>query len=318
MLESLSSATTLPQDEVEVLCSWNGSDESEAEIINQSGYEFLIAQHEPYHFASNVNQLANQANGDVLALINDDVVLDASSLDAGLKCLSNHPPETMVGALLRSPNQQLQHMGFCFDMNHNPYHILEGMLDASEALSDASIIEVPAVTAAVAMIPRATFLNLRLNESYQRCGEDIELNLDLRQTLQGHVLLCPELSGVHAESATRAEVGERGNTSEDQVNMRARRRRFLEQASSAQLLVELSMANRERQLTNRAIAETKESFRHQQEVIDRQRKELDEELKRDVQLARLQKDRDHWQRQAQVLQLESLRLQDAIQRQEEA
>ena len=60
--------------------------------MNRSGYEFLIAQRDPYHFASNMNQLAHHANGEVLAFVNDDVVLDSGSLDAGLSCLSMRPP----------------------------------------------------------------------------------------------------------------------------------------------------------------------------------------------------------------------------------
>ena len=305
MLESLSVAIALATEEVEILCSWNGSDANADLIENRSGYEFLIAQQKPYHFASNMNQLATQANGDVLALINDDVVLDAGSLDSGLNCLITHGPSSLIGALLRTPDGRLQHMGFCFDINHNPYHILEGTLDASEATSDGIAFEVPAVTAAVVLMQRDTFLKLRFNETYQRCGEDVELNLDLRQSLLGQVLLCPEMSGIHAESSTRQELGESGSTSQDLVQMRARRRLFLEQASSTQLLVELRMANRERMLNNRAI-------QRQLQEIDQQRQTL--EL--DSQLSRLQKDRDHWRRQAQMLQLEALRLQDSVQRQQ--
>ena len=67
MLESIAQATELPNGEVEILCSWNGTNESEQKIINRSGYEFLIAQRDAYHFAGNMNQLAKHANGDVLA-----------------------------------------------------------------------------------------------------------------------------------------------------------------------------------------------------------------------------------------------------------
>ena len=75
MLESLAIATNLPNSEVEILCSWNGTQASEANIVNCSGYEFLVAQRNPYHFASNMNQLAKNASGDVLAIVNDDLIL---------------------------------------------------------------------------------------------------------------------------------------------------------------------------------------------------------------------------------------------------
>lgn len=299
MLRTLKGALHLSKGSVEILCSWNGTSESEDQIVNQSGYEFLIAQRQPYHFASNVNQLANHASGDVLALINDDVALDEGSLDAGLAFLSKLPPTTLVGALLRTPDEKLQHAGFGFELNHNPYHILEGMIAAADLAKDQTAFEVPAVTAAVALIPRKTFLQLSLNENYQRCGEDVELNLDLRQKLNGHVFLCPGLSGVHAESATRAEQGETGNTSEDLVKLRTRRRHFVEQASADQLRVELAMTARERSIA-----------RH---LLQQKLAELDQQ-RADSTVETLQIERDYWKRQAQTLQLEALRLQESVQR----
>ena len=310
MLGTIKEALHLLEDSVEILCSWNGTRESEAEIVNQSGYEFFIAQREPYHFATNVNQLANHASGDVLALINDDVTLDQDSLDSGLECLTKLPPTSLIGALLRTPDEKLQHAGFAFELNHNPYHILEGMIDADDVVNDQSAFEVPAVTAALAMIPRQTFLRLNLNENFQRCGEDVELNLDLRQNLNGHVFLCPGLSGIHAESATRAEQGETGNTSEDQVKLRTRRRQFVEQASADQLRVELAMTARERTLAKHFIQKRVEELDRHNAELEQQR----EDLKRSSTIKTLQTDCDYWKRQAQTLQLETLRLQDSVQR----
>ena len=74
MLDTLKGALHLPKHSVEILCSWNGSSESEKEIKNESGYELCIAQRIPYHFASNINRLAQQASGKIIALINDDVL----------------------------------------------------------------------------------------------------------------------------------------------------------------------------------------------------------------------------------------------------
>ena len=60
-----------------------------------------LSQTIPYHFASNINKLAQLANGDVLALVNDDVILDMNSLDSGLSCLLNDISTLCVGSLLR-------------------------------------------------------------------------------------------------------------------------------------------------------------------------------------------------------------------------
>ena len=291
MLESLAVATDLPQRDVEILCSWNGTGESELSIVNRSGYEFLIAQREPYHFARNMNQLAYHANGEVLAFVNDDVILDDGSLDKGLSCLFSDETTLCVGALLRMPDGQLQHGGMGFDLHHTPYHIAEGLLKATDVISEQSPYEVSCVTAAVMLVRRSTFNQQLFDENYKRCGEDVQLNLDLREKLNGKVMLCPGMSGVHIESATRAENDESGNTSEDLVKMRTRRRLFLEQASAWQLRAELSMAAREH-------AFIEEMMTNKQGGMT------------------LKQERDHWKRETQALQLEILRLKDLTKRQQ--
>ena len=293
MLESLAEATDLPNSEVEILCSWNGTEASEADIVNRSGYEFLIAQRVHYHFASNMNQLAQHANGDVLAFMNDDLILDQGSLDAGLSCLLKNISTICVGALLRTPNGNLQHGGMAFDSQNTPYHIAEGVTSVTKMIARLSPFEVPCVTGALMLLRRDTFSKQPFEESYQRCGEDIQLNLDLREKLQGKVMLCPGMSGIHIESATRSENNETGNTSEDLVKMRSRRRLFLEKASPEILKAELLMAGREHTWMQGAASPY-------------------------VNTMSLKQERDYWKREAQTLQLELLRLQDLTQRQEEA
>ena len=292
MLKSLTTATNLPNSEVEILCSWNGTQASEAKIVNRSGYEFLVAQRDPYHFASNINQLAQNANGDVLAIVNDDLILDQGSLDAELSCLSNDISTLCVGALLRTPSGHLQHGGMAFDSQNTPYHIAEGCKNVTTTLKGLAPFEVPCVTGALILIRRSTFRKQPFEESYQRCGEDVQLNLDLREKLKGKVMLCPGMSGIHIESATRSENNETGNTSEDLVKMRTRRRLFLEKASSEMLKAELLMAGKEHTWTQ---GEASLNANHKS----------------------LRQERDYWKRETQTLQLELLRMKDLIQRHEE-
>ena len=87
--------------------------------------------------------------------------------------------------------------------------------------------------------------------------------------------------------------------------MRTRRRLFLEQASPEQLRVELAMAAREHSFTKEVMAKERNQLRQQQD-----------ELAQNTDLENLKRDRDHWKREAQVLQLEALRLQDCVQRQQ--
>ena len=238
-----------------------------------------------------------------------------------LNCIKEEKGPLLVGALLRTPDEMIQHAGMCFDLHHTPYHAAEGMVSAVEALEDSNPFEVPGVTAALMLVERKIFQKQPFDESYTRCGEDVQLNLDLRRDMQGRAFLCPGMSGIHAESATRSENDEWGNASEDLVKMRTNRRLFLEQAAASQLRVELDMAAREHAFTKYVIAKSQNDLQQQKKVLEQKRKELerDAEIKRlQSELKQLQRDRDHWERQAQILQLQSFRDQDASERRGEA
>ena len=308
MLTSLNGALHLPRREVEILCSWNGSPEEEARIENGSGYEFSIANRIPYHFSSNINELAQLANGEVLALVNDDVILDMNSLDSGLSCLLDDISTLCVGSLLRFPDGRLQHGGMSFDHQHLPYHIAEGLINATNEISELPPYEVPCVSAAVMLIRKSTFKEQPFDESYLRCGEDVQLNLDLREKLKGRVMLCPGMSGVHLESATRAENDETGNTSRDIAKMKTRRRLFLDQASQEQLRVELSMSTRDHIFT-KEVMEKERNYLHQQQTKS---KDMNYVKKLEHDLDHLKRDRDHWKDQTHSLQLARLKLEQKL------
>ena len=240
MLNSLKDALHLPGEEVEVLCSWNGDAAEEASIENTSGYEFLVANRTPYHFASNMNALADKANGDVLLLINDDVVLDAHSVDAGLSCLSDHPNTGLVGARLRDHEGRLTHAGILFDRRHSPYHQLDRLIGSEHHAVLGEPRPVPATTGAAMLIRREHFNALRFNSDYRVCGEDIELCLALRQQLDLNVVYCPRFSGEHGGEATRSHQENQGGNSEDLTRIRGLHERFLHTATRDQLRVELA------------------------------------------------------------------------------
>ena len=308
MLSSVKEALHLPTREVEILCSWNGSMEEETRIENGSGYKFSIAKRIPYHFASNINELANLAKGDVLAFVNDDVIWDRNSLDSGLSCLLDDISTLCVGSLLRMPDGRLQHGGMSFDYHHLPYHIAEGLINAEDVISGLPPYEVPCVTGALMLVRKSTFKEQPFDESYIRCGEDVQLNLDLREKLKGRVMLCPGMSGVHLESATRAKNNETGNTSEDIAKMKTRRRLFLDQASQEQLRVELSMSAREHIFTKEVMELERNHLRRQQAKAKDTNYIEKLEQHRDY----LERDRDHWKDQTHSLQLARLKLEQKL------
>ena len=285
MLESLAGASVLPGLEVEILCSWNGSKESEAEIENKSGYELLIAQREPYHFARNMNGLALKANGELLLLINDDVELDKGSIDTAIDCLTERSEAGLIGGRLRDAEGTLIHAGILFDSRYSPYHQLDRQIAAEHhaVMGDPRII--PAVTGALMLMKREHFKSLRFQVEYQVCGEDIELCLDLRQKLKLNIWYCPNFSGRHDSETTRAQTTDQQANSEDLSRMRQKRREFLETANKLQLYEELSAS----------VAEA--------EVLRSLKAERNPTLKREMQ---------HLQQQSHALQLARLRLEKEL------
>ena len=240
LLSTLKDALHLPVEEVEVLCSWNGNEEEESRIENPSGYEFLVANRAPYHFASNMNALADKANGEVLLLINDDVLLDANSVDAAMSCLRDYPSTGLVGARLRDRQGSLTHAGILFDRRPSPYHQLDRLVSSEHHAVLGDPRPVPAVTGAAMVIRRKHFQALGFNTDYRVCGEDVELCLNLRKEFEMNVVYCPRFSGEHGGEATRSnEQNQRGN-SEDLTRMRSLHERFLSTTSNDQLRIELT------------------------------------------------------------------------------
>ncbi|QNJ18462.1 glycosyl transferase 2 family protein [Synechococcus sp. A18-25c] len=240
MLSSLNEALHVPSEEVEILCSWNGVTENEAQIQNESRYEFLVANRTPYHFASNMNELADKANGEVLLLINDDVVLDHNSIDAALDCHDEQPNTGLVGARLRDHNGWLTHAGILFDQRHSPYHQFDRLIGSEHHAVLGRPRAVPAATGAAMLIRRDHFQSLRFSTDYRVCGEDVELCLALRGQLNLNVIYCPLFSGEHSGEATRGNDQDQRGNSEDLTRMRALHERFLNTASPNQLRVELA------------------------------------------------------------------------------
>jgi len=279
MLASVAKACSLEYAEIEILCSWNGATEAEQAISNTSGYEFLIAQRDPYHFASNLNGLAERANGELLLLINDDVFLDAGSIDAAINCLENEPKAGLVGGRLRNHQGQLTHAGILFNSRNSPYHRLDQMVPADATAVMGSNRIMPAVTGALMLIRRQHFLKLRLNENYKVCGEDLEICLDLRQHHELEVWYCPAASGIHeAETSRQQENNQEGN-SEDQCLMRKRRREFIEQAKNVQLIHEILAYSLEAETLQHIMNSRLKEFDNLQDELKDELKHLQDELK---------------------------------------
>ena len=239
MLSSISNATNLNKNKIEILCSWNGNTIDESKIRNYSGYSFRIAEKSKYHFATNINSLAKNANGEILLIINDDIILDNKSIDNAINQLLNNSQIGIVTGKLRYKNGMIQHVGITFDGNNIPYHKFEKLLKSNSHLISKDNQIVPAASGALIFIKKQLFLEIGLNENYEICGEDIELSLDLRE--KDYIILCSTLvSGIHFSSVTRKINNQYGNSINDLYRMKKRREDFINKVSKNQILYELN------------------------------------------------------------------------------
>ena len=243
LLHSLDLGYSGGTDAIEVLASWNGSADDE-QAIQPGRLPFRIAQRDPYHFAGNMNGLARQAQGAVLIVANDDLIVDPSSIDAALDRLKNRAEVGLVGARLRTSDGALAHAGIHFTSYGSPYHQLEHFAQANHPAATRERL-VPAVTGAFFAMRREEFLQLELAESFNVCGEDVLLNLQTRSVLHKQVLYCPAMSGIHDAESTRSQFENQEGNADDMTRMRAGWREMLQRADRDSLLVELQAAQDE-------------------------------------------------------------------------
>ena len=254
--ESLDAACSLKPLDVEILCSWNGTDEEEGKIANISRYDFHIAQRAPYHFAKNMNGLAALAGGEALMLANDDLILDKGCIDAGLELLKRKPEVGLVGALLRDQLGFLTHAGINFDTRGFSYHLLDQLVPVKKVMNgQIPTGPVPAVTGALQWISRNSFTNHSFNEDYEVNGEDIELCLDVQEHLGKQVWLCSEASAIHEAETTRSLDPLQSSNSGDRLRLRNRCKKYLDSATREQLSVALKQQQRECELLRSLINE---------------------------------------------------------------
>ena len=288
----LNDATDLPANEVEILCSWNGSKEDEDKLNNTSRYDFHVAQHDPYHFAGNMNGLARKATGEILMLANDDLELDPHCIDQALNVLVKKPNVGLVGARLRDRQGRLTHAGIQFDSKYSSYHPLDRLVKSSNTILSPGG-PVAAVTGALQWIRREAFLKQPYNTKYEVCGEDVELCLDIQQNLKQQIWLCNQATAIHESETTRSKEPNQSQNSKDLLRLRARTQNFIDGASADQLRVLLGQQQRESQqlrdfimgeLPNLKANENEQELEQQKVLLELSQERL--RLKQEIELLR--------------------------------
>lgn len=175
-------------------------------------------------FAGNVNAGAKRAQGDILAIINQDVYATperSQGWDAALVAAFDDPQVGIVGARLLFPNGAIQSAGGMFDALGNPYHRCLGYSNPDYAeVNEAR--EVDWVTGAALAIRRDLFERVGgFDESYTRgYFEDVDLCMKVR-ALGFKVWYEPACTLVHS-------VGSTGGNPHFAANARLFRQRWVD------------------------------------------------------------------------------------------
>ena len=111
-------------------------------IINNTIYNFNVVQRDKYHFAKNINSLSRKALGEILLIINDDIILDPKSIDNAIDHIKNQKNVGLIAGNLRYANGLIQHIGISFDKYNNPYHKFEKSIKSNSLVAFSSLISI--------------------------------------------------------------------------------------------------------------------------------------------------------------------------------
>jgi GT2 family glycosyltransferase len=166
---------TLPRGlDHEIILVDDGSTDGTREWIQSLGTPFRVLLNERnLGYAGTNNRGAAAATGDLLALLNSDLILTRRWLQPMLATLRRNSRAGLVGNVqFRAATGALDHLGFRVGLTGKPCH------DEScrWLLAPWPQRRVPAVTAACLLVPRDLFLQLRgFDEGFRNGGEDVDL-----------------------------------------------------------------------------------------------------------------------------------------------
>jgi GT2 family glycosyltransferase/glycosyltransferase involved in cell wall biosynthesis len=205
-IDSIERDTRYPRDRLEIVVVDNGSVTKEAEryfseLRRRKGYR-VVADDGYFNFARLYNLGARESRGDILVLLNNDmVVIEPSWIELiTAQCLV--PDVGVVGAKLLYPDGTIQHGGCAIGVSGVAAHRLLGVKADSVAETDVTR-ELAAVTGACLGIRREIFESLGgLDETLRVAFNDIKLCLmSLERGLRNVYVAQPLL--YHFESKSR-------------------------------------------------------------------------------------------------------------------
>ena len=185
-------------------------------VLVQHGFSNPLGDHRlpwtgPFDFAAMNNAAVNEATGDVLVFLNDDVrPLDSDWLDA-LVAQVERPEVGIAGALLEYADGAIQHAGVVIGIADAAAHPLRGLRDSPLWNWAPLTRNVSAVTGACLAIQREVFEQLRgFDTAFPVNYNDVDLCLRARRA--GYeVILESRARLIHDEARSRS-----GRTTQDE------------------------------------------------------------------------------------------------------
>jgi GT2 family glycosyltransferase len=161
----------------------------------------------PFNYSLINNWGAEQARGDALLFVNDDVYARARGwLEAMVQWLAD-PRVGAVGARLLYPDARIQHNGVVLGMGGVAAHRDQRATDqeATRDILAEDVRDVSAATAACLLVRRASFEDVGgFDEAFPLAFGDVDFCLRLRKC--GYQIVCtPDARLIHQESATRGD-----------------------------------------------------------------------------------------------------------------
>lgn len=207
-VESLLEQTDYPH--LDLIVVDNGSDDAEAlaylDLLDKSSRARVLRREGPFNFAALVNAGVEAASGDLVALVNNDLVAKTADWLHELVSVVIQPGVGAVGARLWYPDGTLQHGGIVVGLGGVAGHAHKGLRPEVPGHCGHAVRrhEVSAVTGACLVMGRDLFLEMGgLDAEHLPVAfNDVDLCLRI-QTAGLSVVWTPYAELVHVESATR-------------------------------------------------------------------------------------------------------------------
>ena len=190
------------RNDYEIIIIDDGSDQQTKDYLSDiKSIDRLIFNQSNSGFSATVNKGIEVATGDVIVLVNNDIIFTKNITNSISATLSKDKTIGIVGAKLLYPNGLVQHAGVVRTGSHTFGHIYKNLKSNIPQIAIEKFY--PAVTGALFAITRKC-MNVvgKFNEDFFVACEDVEYCLRAWQS-GFKVLYSPDVEAIHIEGYTR-------------------------------------------------------------------------------------------------------------------